>query len=133
MRHIVLAVTRPQVSIHWQAWDLNSLPYVGFQLGRLSSLDPGFTIVLTHVLAPLAPLLLLLIVLTHVLAPLAPLLLLPALLTHVLAPPDSLLLLLVVLTHVLARSWFVHALACCTVLGNCYKLLTTGSACLCAR
>ncbi len=42
-------------------------------------------VVLTHVLAPLAPLLQWLVVLTRVLAPLAPLLLLLAVLTHVLA------------------------------------------------
>ena len=73
-------------------------------------------LVLTRVLAPPAPLLLLLIVLTCVLAPLALLLMLIVVLTRVLAPR-----LLVVLTHVLTQLGLcVHCVVvqCCKITPN---------------
>jgi hypothetical protein len=73
-------------------------------------------LVLTRVLAPPAPLLLLLVVLTCVLAPLALLLMLIVVLTRVLAP-----WLLVVLTHVLTQLGLcVHCVVvqCCKITPN---------------
>jgi hypothetical protein len=79
-------------------------------------------VVLTRVLTPPAPLLLLLVVLTRVLAPLAPLLMLIFVLTCVFAPLAPLLLLLVVLTHVLAQlgGLCVHCVVvqCCKIAPN---------------